>query len=92
MDVHFSSFIQPCTILSKILQDDELCITEAIEAILKNNKDTEKLKATKFDNLTTVKKVTSRIQDIDDGATYQGVQITHYKEAVTVFHFIRMNL
>lgn len=40
---------------------------------------------TNFDDLPTVKKVTSRIQDTDDGATYQGVQITCYKEAVTFF-------
>ena len=69
----FHHLLKPCIILSKILQDDELSITEAIEAILRNNKDTEKLKATKFDNLPTAKKVTSRMQDTDDGATYQGV-------------------
>ena len=32
-----------------------------------------------MDDLPTVKKI-SRIQDTDDGATYQGIQITHYKE------------
>ena len=66
----FHDLLQPCTILSKV-QDDELCITEATEAILKTNKNIENLKAKKFDNLPTVKKVTSRIQDTDDGATYQ---------------------
>lgn len=81
----FHDLLKPCAILSKVLQDDELCITEAIEAILKTNRNIENLKATNFDDLPTVKKVTSRIQDTDDGATYQGVQITRYKEAVTFF-------
>ena len=60
-------------------------ITEAIEAILKTNRNIKNLNVTNFDDLPTVKKVTSRIQDTDDGATYQGVQVTHYKEAVTFF-------
>lgn len=88
----FHDLLKPYAILSKVLQDDELCITEAIEAILKTNRNTENLKATNFDDLPTVKKVTSRIQDTDDGATYQGVQITRYKEAVTFLDYIRMNL
>ena len=74
----FHDILKLCAILSKVLQDDDLCITEAIEALLKTNKNIENLKATNFADLPTVKKVTSRIQDSDDGATYQGVQITHY--------------
>ena len=79
----FHYLLKPCAILSKVLQDNELSITEAIEAILKTNKNIENLKTKNLENLPTVKKVTSRIQDTDDGATYQVVQITHYKEAVT---------
>ena len=56
-----------------------------MEAILKTNKNIQNLKATNFDNLPTVRKVTSRNQDTDDEATYQGMQITCYKEAVTFF-------
>ena len=67
----FHDLLKPCAILSKVLQDDELCITEVIEAILKTNKNIENLKATNFDNHPMVKKVTSRIQHTDDGATYQ---------------------
>ena len=59
----FHDLLKPCAILSKVLQDDDLCITEAIEALLKTNKNIDNLKATSFDDLPTVKKVTSRIQD-----------------------------
>ena len=81
----FHDLLKPCAILSKVLQDDELCITEAIEAVLKTNKNIDNSKATNFDDLPTVKNIMSRIQDTNDGATYQGVQITHYKEAVSFF-------
>ena len=64
----FHDILKPCAILSKVLQDDDLCITEAIEALLKTTKNIENLKAINFDDLPTVKKVTSRIQDSDDGA------------------------
>ena len=66
MDVHFfHNLLKPSAILSQFFQDDELCVTEAIEAILKANKNIENLK-TNFDNLLTVKKVISTIQDTDD--------------------------
>ena len=63
----FHDSLKPCAFLSKVLQDDNLCITEAIEAILKINRNIKNLDLTNFDDLPTVKKIISRIQDTDDG-------------------------
>ena len=81
----FHDLLKPCAILSKVLQDNELCVTDAIEALLKTKKNIQKLRATSFEDLPTVKKVMSRIQDTDNGTTYQGVQLTRYTEAVAYF-------
>ena len=53
----FHDLLKPCAILSKVLQDDNLCITEAIEAILKTNRNIKNLDSTNFDDLPTVKKI-----------------------------------
>ena len=81
----FHDLLKPCTILSKVLQDDELSVTDVIEAPLKTKKNIEKLRTTKFEDLPTVRKIMARIQDTNDGTTYQGVQLTRYKEAVAYF-------
>ena len=54
-------------------------ITEAIEDVLKIDKNTENLRTTNFDDLPKVKNETRKIQDTYDGTTYQGMQMTHYK-------------
>ena len=79
----FHDLLKPCASLSKSLQDSELSIIDAIEAILKTSKAIERLKTTSFDELPTVKKVLSRIQDTDDGMVYQGAVIVRYPEAIT---------
>ena len=57
---------------SKALQDDGLCVIDAIEALLKTSKAMEKLILLPFDELPTVKKVMSKVQDTEEGTTYQG--------------------
>ena len=59
---YFHDLLKPASILCKELQADEVCIVTAIEAILKTSKSMEKVKATPFENLTTVKVVLSRIK------------------------------
>ena len=49
---------------------------------MRTKKNIEKLRTTEFEDLP---KVLSRIQDTDDGTTYQGVQLTYCKEAVAYF-------
>ena len=53
--------LKPAAILCKVLQEDDVCVVEAIEAILKTSKAIEKLVSTSFDDLPTVKMVNSRM-------------------------------
>lgn len=63
--------------MRKVLQDDDLCFTEALETSLKTNKNM-RTGEQQILMISSQLKVTIRIQDTDDGTTYmyQGVQIT----------------
>lgn len=79
----FHDLLKPAAIHCKVLQDDEVCIVGAIEAILKTSRAIEKLTATSFDDLPTVKKVSSRIEHSESGSTtYQGAELTKHEEGV----------
>ena len=68
----FHYLLKPAAILCKVLQQDDVCVVEAIEAILKTSKAIEKLASTSFDNLPTVKVVSSRIvHNADCSQPYQ---------------------
>ena len=56
--------LRPLAILCKVLQEDELCVVQAIESVFKVKQSMDKLKATSFKELPTVKvkKVLERIQ------------------------------
>ena len=60
------------------LQDEEICVVSAIEAVLKTNKVIDKFNTTAFDDLPTVKKVIAGIQHIDGVARYQGAQLADH--------------
>lgn len=55
--VRMCLFLKSPSVLCKELQADEVCIVTAIEAILKTVKSMEKVRATPFENLATVKVV-----------------------------------
>ena len=57
--------LKPACILCKALQYDDVSVTDALEAIVKTGKSIEKLKSLSFDELSTVKKVISRIQSAE---------------------------
>ena len=64
----FHYLLKPCPILCKILQNDEISVVGAIEAVLKTSK-------------AVTKEVLSRIQHTgDDGRTYQGAQVGSLEE------------
>ena len=77
---YFHDLLKPASILCKELQADEVCIVTAIEVILKTSKSMEKVKATPFENLTTVKVVLSHE---NNSVTYQGADLKEFDEAVT---------
>ena len=78
----FHDLLRPCAILSKALQDDELCVIDAIEALLNTSKAMEKLILLPFGELPTVKKVMSKVQDTEEGTTYQGVLVVRYHQVI----------
>ena len=51
----FHDVLSPVTTLCKALQDDELCIVSAVEAILICTKAIEKVNTTMFENLPMVR-------------------------------------
>jgi len=80
--VPFHNLLKPSAILCKILQDEEICVVSAIEAVLKTNKVIDKFNSTAFDDLSTVKKVIARIQHMDGVASYQGAELVGYESGV----------
>ena len=57
----FHDVLKPLEILSKVLQEDKLCIVRAIEAMMTTKRKLVELKAKQFEELPTVKKVLTRI-------------------------------
>ena len=79
----FHDLMKPAAVLCKALQDDEVCVIGAIEAVLKTSTALEKLAATPFDDLSTVKKVTSRIEHCEGTSiTYQGAELTNHDQGI----------
>lgn len=57
LDVLYFMTLQPDAAFSMVLQNDELCVINAIESILKTSNAITKLKTTPFEELPTVKTV-----------------------------------
>ena len=80
----FHDLLKPAAILCKTLQANDVCIVEAIEAILKTTKHIEKLASLMLDGLPTLKMVSSRIVHGADGSTsYQETSLTRYEEGMS---------
>ena len=58
---YFCDLLKPSSTLCKILHEDDVCVVRAIEAIVKTASSGDKLKATSFEELPTVKKVFGRV-------------------------------
>ena len=82
---YFHDLLKPASILCKVLQEDEVCVASAIEAILKTAKNLEKVKSTPVDDLTTIKVVLSSITNENDTTTYQGADLKNFTQAVSFF-------
>jgi len=89
----FHDALKPLGILSKVLQEDKLCIIRAIEAMMTTKRKLDELKAKQFEELPTVKKVLTRIQQnevVTDTGTkttycYQGIILNCHSEAISSF-------
>ena len=78
-------FHDPASILCKALQANEVCVVTAIEAILTTAKN---LKATPFEELTTVKNVLCRITHEGSSSSHGGADLNKFAEAIT---FLKAN-
>ena len=80
----FSVILKPSSNLCKILQEDDICVVRAIEAILKASQSADQLKDIPFRDLSTIMKVLDRISCNDDerSTAYQGVELTNYEGAI----------
>ena len=58
----FHAILKPAAIMCKGLQDDELCVVGAIEALLETVQEITCLQDVAFEDLPTVKKVLARVQ------------------------------
>ena len=76
----FHDLLRPCTTLSKVLQDQDLSVEDAIEPVMKTTRNVEQLQSTSLDEFPMVKKVMSQVRSTSDGMTYQGTRILHYDE------------
>ena len=89
----FHDLLRPCSILCKVLQEEEICVVRAIEAVMKTKKSLEKIKTTPFEDLPSVKKALGRIKHEEDGSvTYQGVELTYYIGLGLTWNCIKMNM
>ena len=85
----FHNVLKPIGILSKTLQEEELCIVRAIEAFLRTKKSLEELKVKYFEDFPTVKKVLGRIQQKEASSgssttvTYQGTDLHLHPQALS---------
>ena len=81
---YFCDLLKPSSTLCKILQEDEVCVVRAIEAV-RTSKSREKLKATTFEDLPTVKKVLGWMSHSDESGSmvYQRVEIVNYDRSLT---------
>ena len=81
----FHDILKPSANLCKVLQEDEICVLSAIEAIIKTCKAIDSTKTKPFEDLPTVKKVLTRVHMTENGATvytYQGATLTRYTEGL----------
>ena len=77
----YHDLLQPSATLCKSLQSDEICVVTALEAILKTSKAMDKVKATAFEDLPSVKTVLSRIDSTSN--TYQGAELSKHEQGLS---------
>lgn len=79
----FHDLLHPEASLSKVLQENELCVVHAIEVIMKTKKVLDKIKSSPFEELLTEKKVLARIKEEYGLVTYKGQELKRHEEGLT---------
>ena len=62
--------------------EERLCVVREIESVLKTKKSMDKMKATAFEELPTVKKVLTRVQQKDGSVSYQAAELKMHDQAL----------
>ena len=78
----FYDLLKPSAILCKVLQEDELCVVRAIEAVTKTKKSLDKIKAATLEEMPIVKKVLARVKQEGESITYQGADLKKHSQAL----------
>ena len=79
----FRDILKPASVLSQVLQGEEICVVRAIEATFKSKKSLDKLKSTAFEELPTVKTVLDRIEKKGGTAPlYQGIDLKKFDQSI----------
>ena len=80
----FHDLLKSVATLCKVLQEDELCVVRAIEAVFKTKQALDKLKTVEFEQLPSVKKVLARVQEEENGSNhYQRIELKAHDRALT---------
>ena len=83
LGVHFfHDLLKSTGILCKVLQQDDLCVVQAIESIFKTKKYLDKVSTTALEEFPPVKKVLGHLRVDKDGLSYQGVELKHHDRAM----------
>ncbi len=87
----FHDILKPAAILCKVLQNNDLCIVSAIEAVLRTVANIERLRSTEVEEFSTVKKVLLRVKEepattgsVSNGSefVYQGIELLRYHQGL----------
>lgn len=78
----FHDLLKSTSILCKVLQEDDVCVVQAIESIFKVKKSLDKLSTTTLEEFPSVKMVLGRLRNEVDGLFYQGVELKHHDRAM----------
>ena len=79
----FHDLLQPVAHLSKVLQQDQLCVVQAIEVPMKTKKNLDKLKSTPFEELPSVKRFFHVLRRTPGLLLTRGKYLTRHEEGTT---------
>ena len=82
---YFLDVLKPCSMLFKVLQNDEVFVVQAVEALIRVKKDLDRKKEVNFEELPTVKIVCDRVKTVDGTKTYQQAEVKKYETSIAFY-------
>lgn len=81
----FHGILMPAAKLCKALQNDEICVVSAVEAMIDAAKSIRRLETTALEELSTVKKVVNRMNHAEGVFSYQEVEVVSLEDGLEYF-------